>query len=367
MDLGLDDLFKGNNNKYILIDNQQRLLFFKKIIVKYKVENFYFLHANLSTYLNERNNNKKSNILLKKGNKFSTTVDCIENYIGYEKQKYFYEIIGIKKDTKFDLWIFNGFQFNAKNILEDLKDKTLNVWYFEIGNFSNKIQVGINGINADNKILSQIKKIKKIKKYPKINYFENKIDGVEVSLIKKSRSFLLNYYGYFFLKTLSPKRSLMSLVNEYFNRIRCVILFKKIKNQKINTSLNYAVFIGQVSRDTQTIFQSEESTISLLKKAEKICLDNKVKMVVRLHPRENYYNALKETYEFCRNRNILIDNNTNLHKLISKSSLLITCNSTLGCQSLSLNKKVITLGNAFYENWNKIHLEYYYNELLIDV
>lgn len=355
-------ILKSENQKAILIDNFQRLIFFKKIIKRYDVRNFTFLHANLSTYQSAIKEIETKHILLRRGQPYSNNIDCIENYTGYNHQNKFYKLNLDNLQFK-ELWIFNGYQFNSKNLIKELPN--CSVIYFEIGNFSNKFQIGIGGINSQNQFAKNIILQDNIKIYPSINYFDNIIQKSQKNFIGKLKDALLNYYGFVLLKTLSPKRNLSSILLELLNRYRCR---KILRNLKFSTDLNeeYCLFIAQVKNDTQTIFQSNESPISLLKKAEQIAVNRNLKLIIRLHPREFDLHSTKEIIKYSKNRNIFIDNITHLEKIINNSKLIITCNSTLGVQSLSLNKEVITLGDAFYESWDKRHLEYYYHEVLMD-
>lgn len=82
------------------------------------------------------------------------------------------------------------------------------------------------------------------------------------------------------------------------------------------------------------------------------------KLVIKEHPAMIgvvYYNRLKDLLE--RNDNIVLLNpDINNHEVMNKMELLVTVNSKTGAESLMLGKKVICLGDAFYNQSKSITL-----------
>lgn len=77
-----------------------------------------------------------------------------------------------------------------------------------------------------------------------------------------------------------------------------------------------------------------------------------IRIIYKLHPlhssKDPTFN-LEEVVEACgRYNNSYVTTELDTKTLISKAKAVITINSTVGIEAPSLGKKVITLGNAFY-------------------
>jgi capsular polysaccharide export protein len=70
-----------------------------------------------------------------------------------------------------------------------------------------------------------------------------------------------------------------------------------------------------------------------------------ITFVFKEHP------SSRKSYEDLKrkqNKHLIFANNYSTQELIQKASMVITINSTVGIESLLFHKKVITLGEAFY-------------------
>jgi capsular polysaccharide export protein len=57
----------------------------------------------------------------------------------------------------------------------------------------------------------------------------------------------------------------------------------------------------------------------------------------------------------------------NTFQLINKAELVVTINSSVGVESLMLNKPVVTLGDCFYKSYTSHDLDKVIHHLFIDI
>lgn len=182
-----------------------------------------------------------------------------------------------------------------------------------------------------------------------LNDFSNKNDK-EIYL--KIKSFLIENI---FAKTLNFYED-CSLINEgVLNKI------KRKFNKKISYEENFSfsdkdeyIFVPfQVHDDSQIILNSPnihnmEQLVEILENTLGKIKSN-IKFIIKEHPADKERVNYSRLYDKYRNNNrIIFINNISTEYLISKCSCIITVNSTVGIEALIQNKKVITLGNAFY-------------------
>ena len=78
-------------------------------------------------------------------------------------------------------------------------------------------------------------------------------------------------------------------------------------------------------------------------------LPDDIKFIVREHPL--YIGKYeKAVYDFIREHNIIIDNESTLDDALKNAELIIVNNSTGGIEAIKKYKSVIVLGDAFYDN-----------------
>ncbi|QHT48044.1 hypothetical protein M662_16680 [Bacillus sp. SB49] len=130
--------------------------------------------------------------------------------------------------------------------------------------------------------------------------------------------------------------------------------FKKKDEEPLPKEYIFVPF--QVSRDTQIFYNSSIKNMETLvdfvyehvakvnkRQGRNICL------VFKEHPEDmprNNYKALKERY--ASDPNVVFLQKQSVSELIEKSLAVITINSTVGIEALAQHKRVITLGDAFY-------------------
>lgn len=104
----------------------------------------------------------------------------------------------------------------------------------------------------------------------------------------------------------------------------------------------------QVPNDTQIVSNSPwiTSMAEFIQQVEIAAssLSTSIKLVIKEHP--SWPQPFKLNHE--KNKRIIFANSNNTQQLIENAQAIITINSTVGIESLLLNKKVITLGSACY-------------------
>lgn len=362
----------------ILIDNAEKMDFFCKIIKKNNIKNITFIHSNLYTFKKAQNKFPLiDSILLKKDRSKSANRNSSPSIEEAKNKKiYRYNISDkqastLKKlsDSTNQIWIFSGFQYSynvIKNILDI--DKTI---FFEIGNFPNMYQFSKTGVNANANHNIEIQKlrlahtVKNEDKEALINkLFNFRPPHIDRKISSKIIESFTNKIGDMLFNTLAPQKYILEQLHFAFKIYRSRKLIKKYNFGEFNEENNYVLFIGQVEEDTQTLFQSEETCLSALKKAKKIAKKLNLKLIVRLHPAEKNYQSLINITTYCKLNNILINNSGSLLSAAIYSEHVITINSTGGLHSILLDKKVTCLGSSFYKSWNSNDVVLYYKYLL---
>lgn len=354
------------NNLHVLIDNNTRLEFFNRVFLTEKTMPTIVYHSNLYTWLKAKfNNHPGQQTLLKRKNNNRLSIrssieevkqnKCI-NY-GIDKQN-----INSKDST---LWVFSGFQFSALELIPNYKS----VRYFEIANFPNKYQSSVKGVNADADYNESIKTLRKTQKVSSkdIEQLKSLLLGfrpphVDTSIIGKAIEQIINLIGFHLFKTLAPHQSPLKQLSKAkeIHQVRKIIA----RYQQEELPKKFNLFIGQVTEDSQTLFQSNTDTIESIDKAFRVSCSEKIPLVVRLHPGEKNLYYLNKQIKYCGKNGIKISNNGNLLETVDKCEKVFTINSTGGLQSILFEKTVITYGKCFYYDWNKSDVVIYYKNIL---
>lgn len=362
----------------ILIDNLEKMDFFSKIIKKNNIKNTTLIHTNLYTFKVARQIFPLTNSILLKRYKSinTTTATTISIEEAKNKQLYHYGISKIQGDlinklsnSTNQIWIFSGFQYSY-NVIKKFLDERKTI-FFEIGNFPNMYQLSNTGVNADadHDIEMQKLRLKKTIKNEDKEILINKLFNfrpphVDRKISSKIFESFINKIGGILFKTLAPQKHILEQIYYALQIYRSRKLIKKYNFGKFNVKNNYVLFIGQVEEDTQTLFQSEETCLSALKKAKNIAKKLNLELIVRLHPAEKNYRSLSDIVTYCKLNGIVINNSESLLSAVKYSSHVITINSTGGLHSILLDKTVTCLGSSFYKNWDSNDVVLYYKYLL---
>jgi len=210
-------------------------------------------------------------------------------YCEYKKmiEKYNPKLIGIWNGIKYPQFIIN--EFEVKKI------------YFENGFLPDTTQADCKGVNALNSV-------------PREKEFYEKLEYYKKPLPQK----------------LIPRPPV-----------------KKLEGKEIDLNRNYVFIPLQVNYDSQIIYFSSwiKSMKQFFEMINSIADEFDFDFVFKSHPSDrvtNYKNLIKKA-----KNNVLFATNPT-HELIKNAKAIITINSSVGIESLLFNKKVITLGKAFY-------------------
>jgi len=284
------------------------------------------------------------------------------------------------KNNEIDKIIAWNETYMFDSILKDFSEKNnFEFILFEAGLFRpNTITIDSKGINYNNSInrnkqfyininidnpnflneLTSIKekelyKYQKKKEFKKKHFIKEKIkDFLDSRLLNKRLD----------LSLLANNEMILQKV---FRRIdNFFILFKnKFINKykhKDNFEMkieNYIFVPFQVNDDSQIIshspniknmFELVELVIKAGKKINKTINDCTYKLVFKEHPKDTKTNYSHLYRNYNDHENVLFLQSGDTKELINNSSMVITINSTVGLEALMNFKKVITLGDAFY-------------------
>ncbi len=126
----------------------------------------------------------------------------------------------------------------------------------------------------------------------------------------------------------------------------------KFAQEKTSLPPKYIFIPFQVDYDTQLIINSPwikdmRTLFHTFEKLLEYVVDKKLHIVFKEHPSSliNYPDLHQKAKRYS---NLHIINNLPTQTLIEQAEAVITINSTVGIESLLLGKKVVVLGNAFY-------------------
>ncbi|TDX59274.1 hypothetical protein [Orenia marismortui] len=281
-----------------------------------------------------------------------------------EYKKYMYVIEEYIEDNNIDIiCVYNGSNWIEQLAIYIAKEYSLKVLYFEEGYFRPyTITCDDKGINYNSSIPKNREFYKKIKvnssKFDK--YLTKPINEELINLEKKDSlslilKKLIGIIGY--RLRLQPQ---VYIHNSFYDYLKIYLQKKLIKFKdmdQIKLPENYIFVPFQVHSDTQILFHSPQINdmlelvdivVKYVNKFNK-ATQNNYKVVFKEHPKDITrisYNKLFRKYK--DNDNIIFLKYFDTHKLIKESKLVITINSTVGIEALMNYKKVITLGNAFY-------------------
>ena len=239
---------------------------------------------------------KYSNILYKKI--YKTFIKIIAPAIASA----YYALIKKQKCDIIALW--NGKKFPemiASEVAKTLKVQTL---YFENGLFPNTTVVDTQGVNATNSV-------------------------------PRALSFYQNY------NIIAPLPQQLTPRETLGKRIESTLELPE----------KYIFIPFQTNFDTQVVYHGRwlknmEQLFNVMNKLSQLL---EIHFILKEHPSERQMDYTHLHQKAKRNPYIDFANTINTQELIQKSSAIITINSSVGLESLLFNKKVIVLGEAFYD------------------
>lgn len=241
---------------------------------------------------------------------------------------------------KIELIISSGDSRLFNRVLKSIAEKNrIKILYFEQGPFNTTIidSKGVNAncsfryVNSENKLSRNKAKVSQIK-YNRCRIYR----GLDLIL-----QFLLNALN------LYP----IDLVEKWKYDKSIILESSKFKTKELK---EYILIILQVPYDANMIIHSPlvKSSSHMLE-----CVMNSIttetKIVVREHPLfiGKYEKSLYEFIE--KNSNVFIDK-TDLKSSIRNSSAIVVNNSTVGVEAIKFKKKILVLGDCYYDNLKEV-------------
>ncbi len=202
------------------------------------------------------------------------------------------------------LGLWNGKKF--PELIASMVAKELNVscFYFENGLFPNTTVVDVKGVNATNSVPREI------------GFYQN----------------------------ISPNFSFPKSLNQRKE------LTKRIKNEE-ELPRKYVFVPFQTNFDTQVVYHGRwiKSMQQLFTLIDKLSKELKINFVLKEHPSERKMDYSHLHKQEKNNPYIQFANSYVTQTLIENAQAIVTINSSVGLESLLFHKKVIVLGEAFYD------------------
>lgn len=150
-----------------------------------------------------------------------------------------------------------------------------------------------------------------------------------------------------FIVPIEQKRPSRHKIN---NKQYLSLLEKKSLVPEKFSKLKKVLLVLQVPDDVNMIYHSPwfSSHYEIVKKVAENLPDNTL-LIVREHPLFKKLYEEEMYYYIEKNEKVFFDNSGGLGNAISNSDLVVVNNSTVGLESIEQGKKVIVLGNSYYD------------------
>jgi capsule polysaccharide modification protein KpsS len=308
-------------------------------------------------------NNDKLNEILNIDNYYTKKKEKILNEELTKREKnYFYKYVEIlekiikEKDIKF-LVMQNDTRWQHSLAIYVANKMNINYYVFELGLFRpNTITIDPEGVNYNNSLPRNKEFYRDISIENKFDYSKTNSDINEF----ERNIIVAKYMIYYRIGEILGKNSLENKtisLKDYFSRFYNTYLKKsKKEDNSIQLPTNYIFVPFQVVNDSQTLVHSDfnnmiefaETVIEGVKEYNKNN-DDGLSLVFKEHPMDVGKVNYDDFYEkYKNNDSIIFLKQGDTKKIIEKSDLVITINSTVGIEALEMHKKVICLGRAFY-------------------
>jgi capsular polysaccharide export protein len=286
-----------------------------------------------------------------KKNKYKISINNLKT----TAQKYLFYLEELRKDVSLELIIIwnDTFLFDALAKAFAIKNQ-IPYRVFEAGLFRpNTITIDPIGVNANNSVP------RKRSFYEDVNINEKEINNIrmiDIDLPNSSASYIHNRFVDFVCTKTGRQEDTRIIYESMFNKILRRLKSKASSNKMSISMKNEYIFVPfQVKDDSQIIqnspiFKSMFDLVSFLVSEIKIWNKNNndnLHIVFKEHPADttNYHNLYQK---FSSNDNVIFLREGDTQELIRNSKLVITINSTVGLEAIGQFKKVLTLGEAFY-------------------
>lgn len=258
----------------------------------------------------------------------------------------------------------------------DIADKYgIKTLCFELSNIPGKLFVDNKGSNAKSSLyskhalLDQFEVLEGAYQEWKKRYIQIKLGEITIAQAKRERfykageQYLIDMFGNWRYGGVKPRKISK---NRLRTRIKSIFSSKENVLERMDLKEPYIFFPLQVSSDSQIILHAriglEEALYQVIEMARQ---ENKW-LVIKPHPVEPYPKYLKEVLSKAQYDKILITK-ANTFQLIMHSDKVFTINSTVGLETLILEKPLIVIGKALYEHFSSSDIPKYVLGYLIDV
>ena len=279
-------------------------------------------------------------------------------------KKYLWAIDRIFDNKKIDeIFIYNGSNWVEQLIIFIAKKNNIRVNYLEEGYFRPyTVTMDHSGINFKSSIPREKYFYKNIKVDEKFyRKYLLQPQNKELSNVKSKNIFLIKGLKKLSTKIfgslkIQPQIYIHNTIKDYISIFYNGLKYKKLKNEDISNYKRYIFVPFQVHTDTQILFNSPkirnmeelvEVVVNAIKNYNKKYKDN-LSVVFKEHPKDIGRINYSKLYSKFKNKNVIFLKKANTNDLIKNAELIITVNSTVGIEALIKEKKVVTLGNAFF-------------------
>lgn len=295
---------------------------------------------------------------------YSARVKKLEKRTLTQKEKeffrtYYQAVKGYLEKEKVDIILcHNDTRWQHAYALEAARRLHIPAFVFELGLFRpNTITMDPKGVNASNSVPRDISFYRSFSTERRV-----KSDRTDSGISTKKRNLIIAFFLLFFkagkiLGSNAPENKVMRL-RDYIKRFKAA--YGKRRHEPASTTLPRRFFFipFQVVNDSQTLLYSPyrdmetmaEDVIRAVKEFnKKRPPEERAAAVFKEHPMDRgavSYERLREKYRDDQEAVILAEGDIN--DLIDRSLGVVTINSTVGLDAISLGKKVMCIGRAFY-------------------
>lgn len=272
------------------------------------------------------------------------------------------------------LWLWNGCNLVRQSLVSEGRRLGIQPLFFEVGNFPGKLFVDKEGVNCRSwyarkrhELIGGSVDLDAFNRW-KASYLELKRQQHTVPQARMAHRFNLGFaydlIGFWLLGAITsdPPRPFWRIFDFVQRRLRQISLdtFDPEKEP------GFLFFPLQVSTDSQVLWNSDISQTDALMKASEIAKNEGRVLVVKPHPAEPHWKAIREILQLksCLNFK-LVGGNT--FDLLQHCSRVITLNSTVGLEAMLLGKPVETFGKAHYAGFDDSDLARYLQQYLLDI
>ncbi|WHP62509.1 hypothetical protein [Vibrio harveyi] len=365
----------------VYCDCIERMKFYNTIFSNYK-NMFVFLSDKYSVYIKIKRQGYKS-YWLKRSNshhapkdEIAKSIEVMNNIISITDAKLFYSsvfssleyILRLEGFSHIVIWNGSTIAGNAIRAFKE-KQKEVKTLFLEISNIPGKLVVDPVGVNAESSIYYNNSILNDMPKVPhseyitwRNEYLQQKRNYVPPQAVIKSKvnylSVVDRIFSLVFSSPILDQRSFLEKIIQK-RKQRIVISYSNL------IPSDYVFLPLQVTSDTQIKLNSDVDNIEAINFAKEYAFKRKLILAIKVHPAEtdiNFIGYVKSIEsEFIK----VVNSDTN--ELVNNAKSVIVINSTVGLESMILEKEVIVLGRAIYNKFDQEMLKKYILRYLLSI